>query len=61
MVVAIVAVFLFNVVVDVMAAVVGFVVPIVDLAAAVEVEPTNIPIKLKFDLVFGIYSNNILF
>ena len=44
-----------------MAAVVGFVVPIVDLAAAVEVEPTNIPIKLKFDLVFGIYSNNILF
>ena len=50
-----------------MAAVVGFVVPIVDLAAAVEVdveifvELTYIPNKLKFDLVFGIYSNNILF
>ena len=49
-----------------MAAVVGFVVPIVDLAAAVEVdveifvEPTYIPSELKNILVLIIYSNNIL-
>ena len=63
----IVVVFLYIVVVDVMAAVVGFVVPIVDLAAAVEVdveifvEPTYIPSELKNNLVLIIYSNNILF